>query len=203
VGVSIGVERVFTIMEAKAAQAHGGLKRTPVTVLVASIPSKRFDMNVERMKVLRQLWKAGFAAEMVQASDPKLQKQVTVAAETEIPFLIVLGEDELDRGEVQVKNMTARTADMVKQQDVIEYLTQATGRGAITSSAAAAVTAQSATSAAPANVPITSVTASTTSSATVASSTASVSFAVPAGAGVVLEGANRTAGRFYRPAPSH
>jgi histidyl-tRNA synthetase len=113
VGVSIGVERVFTIMEARAAAENGGLKRTPVNVLVASIPSARFDMNLERMAVCADLWAAGVSAEMVFAQDPKLQKQVTAAAESDVPFMVVLGEDELDKGEVQLKDMRARTAKMV------------------------------------------------------------------------------------------
>jgi hypothetical protein len=112
VGVSIGVERVFAIMEAAAAKAAGGagLKRTPVSVLVASIPSKRRDMTLERMRLCGALWRAGVSAEMSFTADPKLQKQVAAAAEAGVPLMVVLGEDELDRGEVQVKDMAARTA---------------------------------------------------------------------------------------------
>lgn len=52
VGVSVGIERVFTLME--QAQAAGGpLKKSNVTVLVASVGNK---MIKERMKVAKLLW---------------------------------------------------------------------------------------------------------------------------------------------------
>jgi histidyl-tRNA synthetase len=54
VGVSIGIERVFAIMEQKASQS-GGLKTTPVQVLLASAGK---GLTLERMKVARELWAA-------------------------------------------------------------------------------------------------------------------------------------------------
>lgn len=123
VGVSIGVERVFAIMEERArAEAGSGLVSTPVSVLVCAIPSTKFDMTSERMKVCSELWSANISAEMLYAVDPKLQKQVTVAAEGNIPYVVVLGEDELSKGEVQVKDMVARTAENVARDKLSEYL---------------------------------------------------------------------------------
>jgi histidyl-tRNA synthetase len=129
VGVSIGVERVFAIMEARAQKAaeaaaaaaaaaggapiaRVGLPRTPVAVWVASIPSSRGrDMAVARLEVLAELWAAGFSAEALAAGgDPKLQKQLAAANDAGAPFAVVLGEDELDKGEVQVKDMAGKTA---------------------------------------------------------------------------------------------
>jgi histidyl-tRNA synthetase len=52
--VSIGIERVFAIMEQKASQT-GGLKTTPVQVLVASAGK---GLTLERMKIARELWTA-------------------------------------------------------------------------------------------------------------------------------------------------
>ena len=141
VGVSIGVERVFAIMEANHARAHGGtLPRTPPSILVASIPSKRVDMTVARMAVCASLWEAGLSAEMVFAADPKLQKQVTSAAESGTPFMVVLGEDEWERGEVQVKDMAARSAFTVPKGEMVAKLLElgarrvsaGVGHGAVT-----------------------------------------------------------------------
>jgi histidyl-tRNA synthetase len=123
VGVSIGVERVFAIMEANLARANNGaLTRTPPSVMVASIPSKRMDMNTARMGVCAHLWGAGFAAEMAFSDDPKLQKQVASAAEGGVPFMVVLGEDEVDKGLVQVKDMAAREAHTVPREQLVATL---------------------------------------------------------------------------------
>ncbi len=54
VGVSIGIERVFAIMEAQAIES-GGLAVAGVDVLVASAGK---GLTVERMKILQELWTA-------------------------------------------------------------------------------------------------------------------------------------------------
>lgn len=210
VGVSIGVERVFAIMEARAAAEAGGLKRTPVTVMVASIPSARYDMNRERMRVLSALWEAGLTAEMVYAADPKLQKQMTAALENGTPYLVVLGEDEMDKGEVQLKDLLGRTAANVKLAALPATIV-AMVRG--DPSAASATTAASAAS--PATVSsssggasggagaaaTTTATGTTTGTTRAAAPTAVNTAQAGAGSvGVVLEGASRPIGRFARPA---
>ena len=58
VGVSIGVERVFAIMEAKMAMQGGA-----VDVFVASAGK---GMLLERMKLGKELWDAGVSAEFIQ-----------------------------------------------------------------------------------------------------------------------------------------
>lgn len=120
VGVSIGVERVFAILEAKAQKENGALKKTPVQISVASIPSKRYNMTVERLKICAKLWGAGFSAETTQApGDPKLARQLTSALEAEIPYLVVIAEDELDKGEIQVKGLNDRESKNIKVDDLV------------------------------------------------------------------------------------
>lgn len=126
VGVSIGVERVFAIMEAKAqAKAEGGLvKSSPVEVWVASIPSSRGkDMTIERLKILRELWDAGFSAEsLLSSGDPKLLKQLTAANEVGCPFAIVVAEDELDSGMIQIKSLNTKASETVPRGEMVPSL---------------------------------------------------------------------------------
>jgi len=215
VGVSVGIERVLAIMEARAgaeaaaaaaaaaavaANAAGAappaaLARTPVSVYVASIPSARYDMNLERMRTLAALWAAGVSAEMTFAVDPKLQKQVSAAAEGSVPFMVVLGENELDAGTVQLKDMRSRTASIVPRADVVAavkalgatiinstgFAERAAIAGAAEPLAAAAGAGAGAAGAAIAPPP-------------------PVSRSAAATIGVVYEGGDRAAGRFARPA---
>lgn len=207
VGVSIGIERVFAIMEAKQAAA-GGLKRTPVSVLVASIPSTRgMDMTRERMRTCADIWTAGISAEMVYAADPKLQKQMTAALEAGTPCMVILAEDELEKGEVQVKNMVARTAVNVKREELVRTLLDmgvgpraGAGAGA-GASASASSTAAAAVGAAAAAPPPPPPPPSAAGAAAGGAGAASGSEAGPGGSvGVVVEGGDRTSGRFSRPA---
>jgi hypothetical protein len=195
VGVSIGIERVFAIMEARQSAA-GGLKRTPVSVMVASIPStKGLDMAAERMAMCARLWAAGLSAEMVYAADPKLQKQMTTALEAGVPYMVVLGEDELSRGEVQVKDMVARAATIVRKEDVVAALL---GMGARPVGAAGNAAAPL-----PADAGASSAAGSAGGSGgAVAQPEPAVAAPQAAGGsiGVVPEGSDRPYGHFMRPA---
>ncbi len=61
VGVSIGIERVFSIMEerlqAQAQEINGMIRETETQVLVASIGN---GLQGKRMEIAAQLWRAGF-----------------------------------------------------------------------------------------------------------------------------------------------
>jgi Anticodon binding domain len=94
-------------------------------VYVASIPSSRFDMTRERMKICSLLWAAGISAEMSFSIEPKLAKQVTAALEGNVPFVVVIGEDELDKGLVQLKDMHARSAELVPINSLVSALCNA------------------------------------------------------------------------------
>jgi histidyl-tRNA synthetase len=64
-------------------------------------------MAAERFATLCALWGAGIAAEAsFAAGDPKLQKQLQGALETGIPYVVVLAEDQLDAGVVELKDFT-------------------------------------------------------------------------------------------------
>jgi hypothetical protein len=64
VGVSIGIERVFSIMEAQlrvaAAESGEAIRENETAVLVASIGN---GMQMKRMGIANTLWSAGIAAE--------------------------------------------------------------------------------------------------------------------------------------------
>eukprot|EP00624_Nannochloropsis_granulata_P001356 evm.model.NODE_16562_length_22072_cov_23.092787.5 len=118
VGVSVGIERVLTIMEAnrlkalKAKEQEGGKedggsignirRRSPfVEVLVATIGA---GMLPHRMRLARHLWTAGIPAEYLPQENPKLKKQMEHAHENGIPFLVIVGGDERKKGVVKVKD---------------------------------------------------------------------------------------------------
>ena len=61
VGVSIGIERLFSIMECKMAAAEGSIRTTKTQVLVASGQKNMLD---ERLRLVNELWNADVAAEV-------------------------------------------------------------------------------------------------------------------------------------------
>jgi histidyl-tRNA synthetase len=62
VGVSIGVERIFAVLEAKYAATNKKIRTTEIQVYVATAQKNLVE---ERMKLCRQLWDEGFKVSVV------------------------------------------------------------------------------------------------------------------------------------------
>eukprot|EP00357_Protocruzia_adherens_P000405 CAMPEP_0115040514 /NCGR_PEP_ID=MMETSP0216-20121206/44865_1 /TAXON_ID=223996 /ORGANISM="Protocruzia adherens, Strain Boccale" /LENGTH=896 /DNA_ID=CAMNT_0002421751 /DNA_START=185 /DNA_END=2871 /DNA_ORIENTATION=+ len=116
VGASIGIERVFTILEEKAKKA-GKVRPTSTVVLVASVGK---GMVAEKFKMCNELWKAGIAAETLYQDNPKPQKQLDYAFESGIPYIIWLGEDEIAGGEFKLKDIEKKEENTFKRETLID-----------------------------------------------------------------------------------
>uniref|UniRef100_A0A7S2LH49 Histidine--tRNA ligase, cytoplasmic n=2 Tax=Skeletonema marinoi TaxID=267567 RepID=A0A7S2LH49_9STRA len=120
VGVSVGIERVFTLMEERLRQEQGGsIKQPNVTVLVASAGD---NMLRERMKLTNVLWDANISAEFSQQENPKLKFEIANALDRQIPFMVIVGEEETKQGKCKVKDLNARTEDTVDVSDLVKTL---------------------------------------------------------------------------------
>ncbi len=120
VGVSVGIERVFTLMEERLRQEQGGsIKQPNVTVLVASAGD---NMLRERMKLTKVLWDANISAEFSQQENPKLKFEIANALDRQIPFMVIAGEEEAKQGKCKVKDLNARTEETVDVSDLVKTL---------------------------------------------------------------------------------
>ncbi len=54
------------------------------------------------MELAAKLWESGIKAEFGFKPNPKMGDQLTAALEQGIPFMVLFGEDELQRGVVKV-----------------------------------------------------------------------------------------------------
>lgn len=118
VGVSIGIERVFAIMERKA-KLNNNFGAKPVDVLVASTGGSFIK---ERMKLCSSLWRVGLSAKFVYKVDIAFKRQLTMALEKDIPWMVILGENEIQKGVCQVKDMKARESKEVALDELPAYL---------------------------------------------------------------------------------
>lgn len=120
VGVSIGVERVFTIIEKRMMEA--GVQRSSITqVYIASIGPNFIPI---RMKIAKLLWQANISAEYSHQENPKFKKQLDEALERFIPFMVIFGEEEVSQGVVKVKNMKTHEEIVVNMENIVEELLQ-------------------------------------------------------------------------------
>lgn len=119
VGVSIGVERVFSVLEAKYAATGVKVRTTDVDVYVASAHK---GLHEKRLQILNELWTANIKAEHSYKHNPKLLAQLQHCEENSIPYAIILGDSELQRGVVKLRQVTSRTEEEIPIDKLAEEI---------------------------------------------------------------------------------
>ncbi|XP_021795444.1 probable histidine--tRNA ligase, mitochondrial isoform X2 [Papio anubis] len=105
VGLSIGVERIFYIVEQRM-KTKGEKVRTTETQVFVATPQKNFLQ--ERLKLITELWDAGIKAEMLYKNNPKLLTQLHYCESTGIPLVVIIGEQELKEGIIKIRSVASR-----------------------------------------------------------------------------------------------
>lgn len=112
VGVSLGIERVFTIME----ERNQATRATETQVLVA-ILGKDLSLAAE---LVGELWDAKIKAEFGQTK--RVMNHINRAKQAGIPWLVIVGESELSKGVVKLKNIDAKEEEEVQRGNLVEEL---------------------------------------------------------------------------------
>lgn len=116
VGISLGVDRIFDVME--ELNLFPDNQNVTTKVLLTN-----FDAEAERysLPILKKLRDAGINAEIYPES-AKIKKQFDYANRKNIPFVIVVGSDEMQSGELTFKNMISGEQEKIKPEQIIEKL---------------------------------------------------------------------------------
>ncbi|KOS18732.1 Histidine--tRNA ligase [Escovopsis weberi] len=125
VGISFGVDRIFSITKARmAADKSAELVRgNDVDVYVMAFGGKGFVK--ERLDVCAKLWGAGIKAEFLYKSKPKMQAQFKAAEANGVPFAIFIGEDELAAGKIKIKEMGLKDGHPEKEGVLVDLTSMA------------------------------------------------------------------------------
>eukprot|EP01018_Ginkgo_biloba_P019765 Gb_28395 [translate_table: standard] len=118
VGVSLGIERVFTIMEQLEQDHKKVVRATQTEVLVVVLGD---DMRVA-IKLVSELWAGKLKAEFVLTSSRKISKQIQHAVDTGIPWMLIMGENELQKGLVILKDIQANKQEEISRDKIVEEL---------------------------------------------------------------------------------
>ncbi|CAG9765478.1 unnamed protein product [Ceutorhynchus assimilis] len=124
VGVSIGVERLFAVMEQRLQAANRKTRTTEVDVYVCTAQKNLVE---ERLKLCNELWDNEFKVEFSYKKNPKLLAQLQYCEENSIPYALILGESEVKSGIVKLRNVTTREELEVKRGNLAEVLRQKLG----------------------------------------------------------------------------
>ncbi|MCL7038841.1 hypothetical protein MKW94_019043 [Papaver nudicaule] len=113
VGVSLGIERVFDVMEAQ----HRGIDRATETQVLISILG---DSLGEAAELVPQMRLAKIKVEF--CVNKKIKKHIDLALNSKIPFMVIIGDRERSANQVRIKDMQAETEDLVDRAGVVEEL---------------------------------------------------------------------------------
>jgi histidyl-tRNA synthetase len=116
VGLSIGLTRLYEQLA-----AHNLLPKAKSTVdaMIARVEDMPDSVYLVLAADLRQ---QGLAIENYMTTATKMDKQFKYADKKGVPFVIVMGPDEMARGVVQVKDLRARAQEEVRRDELAAYL---------------------------------------------------------------------------------
>jgi len=114
-GISLGIERIIEVMNQKK---MFDLPKTEVKVFLANVNE---EVKPDTIKIAQKLRERGVNCQ-VDLMDRKLTKQLELADNLEIPFVIIVGPKELKKKIVKVKNMKKKKEFNVKISELPEKL---------------------------------------------------------------------------------
>ncbi len=116
VGVSFGAARIFDVMEELNAYPEG--LQTQLKVLLIAFDDTAHNYA---FKALNDLRSAGIASELYP-EPAKLKKQMKYANARKAPFVILIGQEEIDSGILSFKNMETGDQEKLNLESIIEKL---------------------------------------------------------------------------------
>ena len=128
VGISFGVERIFSIIKARAAEKWETLSPTHTDVYVMAFGGGEgwTGFLKERMTVTKQLWSSGINAEYLYKAKANPRKQFDAAEKAGAKLAVILGKEEFPAGKVRVKVLgqgdDTNEGELVDSETFLEYV---------------------------------------------------------------------------------
>lgn len=116
VGISFGADRIYDVLA--QLNLFNDIKVSSTEVLFVNFGEKETKFV---LKLVEQLRKLNISSELYP--DPvKLKKQMSYAHSKNIPYIIIAGEDEINRGEVTIKTMATGDQKKVLLTELESYV---------------------------------------------------------------------------------
>lgn len=116
VGISFGADRIYDVLDELGLFPEASAESTRVMI-------SNFDQNAERyaLPLLRKLRESGINSE-IYPSSAKLKKQLNYADDKKIPYVILIGSEEMESGMLSLKNMKSGDQQKLSIDQVIAAL---------------------------------------------------------------------------------
>jgi histidyl-tRNA synthetase len=116
VGVSFGADRIYDVLTEQKRFPEDAGALTKVLLVNFGEKEGRYALGV-----LGKLQKAGVAAELYPEA-AKMKKQMKYADQKQIPFVLLIGEEEMQTGKLTLKNMTSGEQQKLGVEEMIALL---------------------------------------------------------------------------------
>ncbi|CAK9441524.1 uncharacterized protein LODBEIA_P53920 [Lodderomyces beijingensis] len=103
VGISFGVERLFSIIKQKVDLSKLNSQHTDVYVMAFGGGEGWNGFLKERMQITNRLWKAGINAEYLYKNKANIRKQFDGAEKSGAKIAVILGKEEFPEGKLRIK----------------------------------------------------------------------------------------------------
>lgn len=117
VGISFGIDRIFDVMNELNLFDSKGLTASTTKVMFAHFGEEERNYCIGPASQLRA---AGINAEIYPDITKKISRQFDYANKKQIPFVIVVGGDEVKSGELTLKNMDSGEQEKLKVEQIIQ-----------------------------------------------------------------------------------
>ncbi|CAA17892.2 mitochondrial and cytoplasmic histidine-tRNA ligase Hrs1 [Schizosaccharomyces pombe] len=126
VGISLGLERIFSILRSKIPDEDIRANDVDVFVMAFGGGKEWTGFLKERMSVCKDLWANGIKAEFLYKVKPKPRQQFDAADKFDVPFAVILGQDEFAKGSVRIKQMGLKEnsdeGQLVPREEMVSVL---------------------------------------------------------------------------------
>jgi histidyl-tRNA synthetase len=116
-GTTIGLDRICEVIKEKNLMPEIAL--TPIKVLVTIFSPELVKNSIELAKQLRE---AKIKTEFYLDPEAKLDKQLKYGDKKNIPFVIILGPEEIKRKTFTLRNMKAKSQEQLTLKSLLEKL---------------------------------------------------------------------------------
>jgi histidyl-tRNA synthetase len=118
VGGSVGIERVFALIEEKLAKT---VRAVDTQVFICSLAQ---DFTKERLAIASELWAENIAAELLYKAKPGAKVQFGQAAKSGAKLAVTVAPDEIANGTLKIKVLAEEREITVARADLISTVKQ-------------------------------------------------------------------------------
>ncbi len=116
VGISFGADRIYDVMNQLELYPKESIVSTQLLFINFGEREALYSL-----KALQKVRKAGIKSELYP-DNAKMKKQMAYANKKEISYVAMVGEDEMNKGKVTLKNMTTADQQLLSVDEMIEVL---------------------------------------------------------------------------------